>query len=94
MGGRAEKNALFDAFAEDLFSDWDAQLASGRRTLDAFDTLVARSIERMSAEGQGLRAWAEFLTHPQARQRLADVYRRTRSKLLASLRRDAAVSRR
>ena len=82
--------AVFDAFAEALFSDWDAQLAAGRRTLDALDAVMSRTIERMSDEGRGLRAWVEFMAHPQARQRLADVYRRTRGELEESLRRDLA----
>jgi AcrR family transcriptional regulator len=82
--------AVFDAFAEALFSDWDAQLAAGHRTLDALDAVLSRTLEGMNAEGRALRAWAEFMAHPMARQKLAEVYRRTRSELLVSLRRDVA----
>lgn len=85
--------AVFDAFAQDVFSTWDALLDEGCGTLEVLDGVVRRTFDRMGAESALMHAWAEFLSHPQARDRLAEVYRRTREKLAGSLRSDVVEGR-
>jgi len=85
--------AVFDAFAEEVFATWDSLLAEGCGTLDVLDGVTRRTIEQMGIDGAAMRAWGEFMSHPQARERLGEVYRRTREKLVASLQRDVADGR-
>jgi len=85
--------AVFDAFAEDVFSTWDALLDEGGGTLAVLDGVVSRTLDQMGVDSVLIYAWAEFLSHPQARDRLAEVYRRTREKLVGSLQRDVAEGR-
>jgi AcrR family transcriptional regulator len=85
--------AVFDAFADEVFSTWDALLDEGCGTLEVLDGVVRRTFDRMGAENALMHAWAEFLSHPRARDRLAEVYRRTREKLVGSLQSDVVEGR-
>ena len=85
--------ALFDAFAEDLFADWDALEASDEPALDVFQQVADNSIRQLCTEPELLRAWIEFFTHPLARERLAEIYARTRRKMAVALKRDLVQGR-
>ncbi len=85
--------ALFDAFAEDLFADWDALEASDEPALDVFQQVADNSIRQLCTEPELLRAWIEFFTYPLARERLAEIYARTRRKMAVALKRDLVQGR-
>jgi AcrR family transcriptional regulator len=80
--------ALFDAFMDDFFADWDAAGASRQPTLEVLRGVGERAVEKLCSQGWLLRAWVGFFAHPQARERLAEVYRRSRGRLAETLRRD------
>ena len=50
--------------------------------------MADRSVAQLCAEPQLLRVWIEFFTHPLARERLAEIYARTRRKMAVALQRD------
>ena len=80
--------ALFEAFENDLFADWDALEAGDEPALEVLRQVAEKSIEKLCAEPEMLRAWIEFFTHPLARERLAEIYSRTRRKMATALQRD------
>jgi len=73
--------ALFDAFAEEYFAGWEA-LDDGKRPL--FEVIGGGgelAIHALLGQPGMMRAWIEFLAHPAARERLAEMYRRSREQL-------------
>ena len=79
--------ALFDAFAESVFAEWDALFAAGHDTLEALERVTLGKLDEFSGT-PALGAWAEFFAHPEARARFASVYRELRARLEISLSRD------
>ena len=84
--------ALFEAFTQNTFAEWDRLRAEGHETLEVLERVTLGGLERMGGL-EGLGAWVEFFAHPQARARFAAVYRETRSRLEASLLRDMEAGR-
>ena len=78
--------ALFDAFAESVFAEWDGLLAEGLGTLESLERVTLGRLQEI-ADDTGP-ALFEFLAHPEARARLASVYGEVRSRLERSLARD------
>jgi len=74
--------ALFDAFVERFFADWDSALAVDEPTLELLRRVAEVGIENLGSQRPLLQAWAEFFTHPAARERFALIYRRSRAKLV------------
>lgn len=85
--------ALFEDFAEAFFADWDELLAGGGSALEVMRVVVVRSIERLGEDGRLTGVWSEFLSHGLARERFADLYRRVRDKMRATLERDIGAGR-
>ncbi len=85
--------ALFDAFTDSLFEEWESLLSQGLDTVEALERVTLGSLDRMGGS-EGLGAWVEFFAHPQARVRFAAVYRKTRARLETSLLRDMEAGRR
>ncbi len=79
--------ALFESFEAEIFARWDRADSAGGDFLERIGSELAVVIDRICSEPQLLRAWAEFLTHAEARDRLALVYRRSRERLARWLRR-------
>jgi AcrR family transcriptional regulator len=77
--------ALFDRFTEELFGDWDQEVAAGSSGLELLRRGFDDFLERLIAQGPALGAWVEFMAHPVARARFAQVYRESRAKLAAIL---------
>lgn len=73
--------ALFDSFAAELYGEWDAAAHSGADALDVLRRECEIAVEILSNDRMGLLAWAEFLNHPTARQRMGEIYQTARSKL-------------
>ena len=74
--------ALFDHLAEEIFSRFDAAAETGDSDiLPLLQREFALFLERFGAERQLLLAWAEFLSHPRGRERMAAIYRLSREKL-------------
>jgi AcrR family transcriptional regulator len=74
--------ALFDHLAEEIFSRFDAAAETGDSDiLPLLQREFALFLERFAAERQLLLAWAEFLSHPRGRERMAAIYRLSREKL-------------
>ena len=73
---------LFDWIAGDIFERFDAAAESGEADVA---TLLRRELEiffeRFGEERRLVLAWMEFLIHPRARERMADIYRVVREKL-------------
>ena len=84
--------ALFDAFANASFHEWNAQIAAGCPTLEALERATLGKLDQLGGE-QGLSAWVGFFAHPLARERLAAVYRQVRAGLEASLAREMDAGR-
>jgi len=82
--------AVFDRFAAEIFAAWDAAAAEVEDALELLRRFGEIAIEGVGSQGVLLRAWAEFFSHPEARERLAGVYRRSRETLAATLRRGIA----
>jgi AcrR family transcriptional regulator len=78
--------ALFDRFVEEIFGDWDRELAAGSDSLETVRRTFSGFLEQLVSQGPALSAWMEFLAHPVARARFAQVYRASRAKLAALLR--------
>jgi AcrR family transcriptional regulator len=66
--------ALFDAFALELYGQWDVVEKDLEDPLDVLRREVEVAIETLSRDRELLLAWAEFLTHPVARERMAELY--------------------
>jgi len=79
--------AVFDAFAESVFAEWDALLEAGHGTIDALEQVTLGMFDEVTAAGTR-DAWAEFFAHPQARARFATLYREVRARLERTLARD------
>jgi AcrR family transcriptional regulator len=82
--------AVFDAFEEELLAEWERRLATGRGALEAAGGMMGHAFAALGEGGRLARAWAEFLSHPQGRERLAAAYRRIRAQLVATLEGDVA----
>ena len=71
--------ALFDFMAADVFGRFEA--AAEEREADVV-ALLARELnvffERFGSSRTLLLAWLEFLAHPRGRERMAEIYRRSR----------------
>lgn len=78
--------ALFDLFAAEIFAGWEAVAAEGAPTLETLRRFGAIAVDSIAGQRPLLRAWAEFISHPEARERLAGVYRESRERLAAALR--------
>jgi AcrR family transcriptional regulator len=78
---------LFDWIASDIFERVDAAAASGEADVAS---LLRREIEiffeRFGEERRLVLAWMEFLTHPRARERMAEIYRVLRTKMAGLIR--------
>ncbi len=81
---------LFDLFAAQIFAGWEAAGEEGAETLDTLRRFAEIALEAVAGQQALLRAWAEFLSHPLARERMAEVYRESRRRLAAALRRGVA----
>jgi AcrR family transcriptional regulator len=79
--------ALFDHLAEEIFGRFEQAAAAGQSDVVA---LLQRELEiflaRFGSERRLLLAWAEFLSHPRGRERMAGIYRVSRQKLAALIR--------
>jgi len=73
--------ALFDAFAENLYREWDEAAESGAAVLDVLRRECDAAIETLGTNRLFLMAWSEFLNHPAARARMAEIYATSREKL-------------
>jgi AcrR family transcriptional regulator len=73
--------ALFDAFAENLYREWDEAVESGDPPLDLLRAECDAVIETLGTNRLFLMAWSEFLNHPAARARMAEIYTTSREKL-------------
>lgn len=81
--------ALFDAFDAELFREWDA--LDDAEPLAALRRAGEIAIARLLGPRELLDTWTEFLRHPEARSRLAGVYRRSRALLARIVRRGVDV---
>lgn len=79
--------ALFDAVTADTFAHWDALVGEDRPALETARLAVERFVAQLGS-GPALRAWIGFLAHPEARDRLAALYRGVRGRIAAGLARD------
>jgi AcrR family transcriptional regulator len=82
--------ALFDSYASVLYGEWDAAAESGADALEVLRRECEIAVEILSDDRLGLLAWAEFLNHPKARQRMSEIYRTARVKLGAIVERGRA----
>ena len=74
--------ALFDHLAEEIFGRFDAAAETGDSdVLPLLQREFELFLERFGSERKLLLAWAEFLSHPRGRERLAAIYRLSREKL-------------
>ena len=74
--------ALFDHIAQEVFGRFDAAAETGGSdVLPLLQREFALFLERFGAERKLLLAWAEFLSHPRGRERMAAIYRLSREKL-------------
>lgn len=73
--------ALFDAFADEVFRAWDGALSEEEDTLVLFRRYAEIVLERLGSYRYLLLSWAEFLSHPEARERMAAIYATSRAKL-------------
>jgi AcrR family transcriptional regulator len=80
--------AAFDQVADETFAAWDRLLAEGGTTLEVVAEIFESKLVHGMLEGDLRFAWSEFFAHPQARERLARMYRRIRARIEQSLRRD------
>ncbi len=73
--------ALFDHLAEEIFGRFDAAAEAGdSNVLALLEREFALFLGRFGAERKLLLAWAEFLSHPRGRERMAAIYRLSREK--------------
>jgi AcrR family transcriptional regulator len=73
--------ALFDSFEALLYREWDVAADSGAPARTVLRRECDFTIETLSANRLFLLAWSEFLNHPIARERMAQIYTTTREKL-------------
>ncbi|MCP4039423.1 MAG: TetR/AcrR family transcriptional regulator [bacterium] len=73
--------ALFDSFAAVLYGEWDAAAGSGADALEVLRRECELTVRSLSGDRLFLLAWAEFLNHPAARERMSAIYTTARFKL-------------
>ena len=73
--------AVFDAFAEILYGEWDAAAESSEDAIVILRQEFELSAQSFSDQRVFLLAWAEFLSHPAARERMSGTYAVARQKL-------------
>jgi AcrR family transcriptional regulator len=71
--------ALFDAYAEEVLAGLAGLERAGGPILEGLRRQGEAALERLGTTLSATRAWLEFLSHPEARRRLASVYARTRA---------------
>jgi AcrR family transcriptional regulator len=72
---------LVDSFSDELYGEWDNVAESGDDKLDVLKRECEVSLRRFSEKRLFLLAWAEFVTHPAARERMRDSYSIAREQL-------------
>lgn len=73
---------LSAAYALELVRGWDALAASHQGgVIELMRRIGDVSIETLSAQGELLRAWAEFIVHREVQESFADIYRESRRRL-------------
>jgi AcrR family transcriptional regulator len=73
---------LSGAYSLELVQAWDALAASHRGGVIALMGRIGEvSIETLAAQGELLRAWAEFIVHREVQESFADIYRESRRRL-------------
>lgn len=82
--------ALFERYTEEVFAAWGQAGAAAAGVLAAIRGGAELLLRRVGSESALLGAWAEFLSHPGARQRYAEVLRASRDQLAALLREGVA----
>lgn len=75
--------ALFDAFSEEFYGEWDRIAESEDDKLEVLRRECASAVSRFADQRAFLLTWAEFLSHPAARERMRDGYAVAREKLAA-----------
>lgn len=85
--------ALFDSFAAELYGEWDAAAQSGADALEVLRRECEIAVEILSNDRMGLLAWAEFLNHPTARERMGEIYQTARDKLATIIERGRSEGR-
>jgi AcrR family transcriptional regulator len=84
--------ALFDYIALDVFGRVDDAVEAGDVPfISLLQQELSLFFDRFGAERTLLLAWAEFLAHPRARQKMADIYRVSREKFATLIRRGIAA---
>ena len=78
--------ALFERYTEEIFGAWSEAEAVAGGVLDGIRAGAELLLRRLSGEARLLGAWAEFLSHPGARERYAEVLRASREQLAGLLR--------
>ncbi len=78
--------ACFDTFAVEVFAAWDRALERDPDVLTLVREQLESLLDRFGEERALLFAFAEFLSHPAARERMAAIYATTREKLAEMLR--------
>jgi AcrR family transcriptional regulator len=73
--------ALVDSFSDELYGEWDNVAESAEDKLEVLKRECEVSVRRFSEKRLFLLAWAEFVTHPAARERMRDSYSIAREKL-------------
>lgn len=74
--------ALFDRYVDEFFAAWDEQ--SGSPDASPAELVVLGSelfMERVGSQDALAQAWLGFLEHPVARQRMAELYTKSRAML-------------
>jgi AcrR family transcriptional regulator len=73
--------AVFDAFEETLFGEWDAAAEASQDAMSVLRREFVSGVQSFSEQRVFLLAWAEFLSHPAARERMAGTYTVARERL-------------
>jgi AcrR family transcriptional regulator len=73
--------ALFDAFSQEVLASFQELEESELSVIEGLAQVGSATIERLGAALPMTRAWLEFLTHPEARQRMARDYDEVRTRV-------------
>jgi AcrR family transcriptional regulator len=76
---------VFDLIMERIARGLDEIEARTERVPDALRAQCAYLIETLAGERALLFAWSEFLNHPEARRRMAEIYRWSRQRLSVAI---------
>jgi len=76
---------LFDRYTREIFDAWSQVGAAGQGVLGGIRAGAELLLRRLSGESELLGSWAEFLSHPAARERYAEVLRASREQLAVLL---------